>query len=654
MKDSAGRIIYVGKAKVLKSRVAQYFQSTDGKAHKAKALVEEIFSFDIMVTRTEVEALLLERTLIKHHKPRYNILLRDDKEYPYLRIDLNATWPRIEQCRRRKDDKATYLGPFGSAGQMRLLLDACHRIFPTVRCSEYEFANAKRPCNYYHMKMCLAPCTKDVARSEYLAMARDAVAFLGGENQSLLASLKARMAEAADTENYELAALLRDQLQAIIETSKSQVVVVKDSRAIDVIGISKVDTSAAVAVLTVRDGLLVGQDSFVLSTPLGEEPEILRSFILQYYESRSLPKLVYLPMEVENQDELRLALLFAHPDAAALTLLTPRPGTVADLLELAHRNAKYVLDDHSEKKHQHRQNLRILQENLGLTRFPLRMECIDISNTQGLGIVASNVCFVGGRPERSLYRHYNIKDYASGPDDFAAIEEVVRRRLARASRDQDLCDLLVIDGGKGQLSAALKAAAEFPQLAFDIIALAKAKERKGGKKFFHTRDREGRSFERVFKPGQDLALPLAPGTPEFRLLTQIRDEAHRFALSHHRRVRTKLSHHSSLLDIPGIGPKLRHKLLTEFGGMDGLTHATLEQLTAIKGLPTSSALALYAKLQGAHETDAEDRKAKDQDPAEGNSTKEHTSSGDQGDQGDQGDHGDQGDQGDQGEALPRP
>ena len=594
MKDAKGHIIYAGKAKSLKSRVSSYFGAKGQLHFKTLALVEEIYDFEVIITQTEVESLLLERTLIKHHKPKFNILLRDDKEYPYLRIGMNEEWPRIEKVRRRQDDGAVYLGPFGSAGQLKILLDATYRIFPLIRCSRHEFETVRRPCNYYHMKMCLGPCKLPVEKSVYRSMMEDAIAFLSGRNKEVVKNLKIKMGKAADDENFELAAVVRDQLQAFENVTEKQSVVVGDIEDTDVIGYAHNETRAAFHVLMVRDGFLIGGDGFVIHAPIEEGADAVETFLLQFYDARSVPADILVPMPLPAVEELRQALLASHPEAAKLAIKDPARGTRHDLIEMANKNARHRLDDELRLGERRRTELAVLQDKLKLKRFPRRMECIDISNIQGTAIVASNVCFVDGRPAKEFYRHYIVDDLrAAGPDDFGSIREIVRRRLERGVRDADLPDLLIIDGGRGQLSAALDSFKLFPDVSIDLVSLAKSKVEKDRRRFIDSSAPE-RSFERVFFPGIEMPTALATGTPEFRLLTQIRDEAHRFAITHHRKRRSKISHGSALEDIPGIGPALRQKLLTAFSGLDGLKRASLSDLTAVKGMRESSAIALFS------------------------------------------------------------
>jgi excinuclease ABC subunit C len=597
MKNSKGAIIYVGKAVGLKSRVGQYFGASSRHDYKTSKLVEHIADFDIIITKTGVEALLLERTLIKHHKPQFNILLRDDKEYPYLRVAMNDQWPRIEKVRRRKDDGAVYLGPFGSAGQLKKLLDAAYRIFPLIRCSRHEFANTKRPCNYFHMKMCLAPCTKPVEPAQYKAMISDALDFIRGNNKELVRGLRERMQAAAETENFELAAIYRDQLTAFESVTERQSVVVHEIDSADFIGFAKNELKVSLYLLQVRDGYLVSSDSFVLASPVQTEQEALTEFMIQYYDGRSLPREIALPFLPDDADHLKVALLESHPDHGGLTLRVPSRGSWGDLLDMAQKNAFHHLQDADQAEQKRRTELEVIREKLRLGKTPRRIECIDISNIQGTAIVASNVCFIDGRPARDQYRHYTIKTVVGAPDDFSSIHEVVDRRLRRAEEENDLPDLLVIDGGRGQLNAAAEAMAKHPAAQCELVSLAKSRveKKRGRAEFLNTGDVR-RTYERIFFPDRETPVSLAPGTPEFRLFTQIRDEAHRFAISHHRKRRAKISASSDLDAIPGIGPKLRAKIMETFGGLEGLRRASLDELRGVKGLRESAAIALHSFL----------------------------------------------------------
>ncbi len=596
MKSAAGKIIYVGKAKNLINRVRSYFIGVNQHPPKTRVLVQEISDFEIIITSTEVEALLLERTLIKHHAPCYNILLRDDKEYPFLRVNFQEDWPRVEIVRRQKSDGAYYIGPFGSSRSLRILLDTAHRIFPLIRCSRHQFSSVKRPCNYYHMKTCLGPCHIPTSRDDYVTLVKNALLFIQGKNSDLTALLKERMKEASSAQNYELAAMYRDQLKALDEISHSrQSAIVKNVKDADVLGLHQEESKTSFHILMVRDGRLIGSDSFVVDSLVQGEAEALSDFLLQYYESRSLPSELILSLSNETvegvnsvKETVRLILESLKTEKSKLPnieVIFPKRGPRLSLIEIAKKNAKYNLEESRRLETNKHIELELVQMALGLDRIPKKIECIDISNLQGTAIVASDVCFLDGKPAKDLYRHYVVKSVEGKPDDFASVREIVRRRFARAERDQDAPDLLVIDGGKGQLGAAMEAASEFQSLSIPIISLAKERG-----------DQEA-SSERVFFPNRDNPFALLPGSQEYRVLTHLRDEAHRFAISHHRKRRSRILHASELEEIPGIGPSLRAKLLDVFGGVDGLKRATLEQLLAVKGLRESSAIALYARFQ---------------------------------------------------------
>jgi excinuclease ABC subunit C len=606
MKNSKGNIIYVGKAVGLKSRVGQYLGSSSRLDFKTQHLVEEISDFEIIIVKTGAEALLLERTLIKHHKPKFNILLRDDKEYPYLRISMTEEWPRIERVRRRKEDGSIYLGPFASAGQLRKMLDATYRIFPLIRCSRHEFANTKRPCNYYHMKMCLAPCTKPVDKMQYKSMIEDAIDFLRGNNKDLVKALRGKMEKAAEDENFEFAAVYRDQLSAFESMTEKQSVVVHEIESADIIGFAKNEIKVSFYIMQIRDGYLVSSDTYVLRSPVQNEQEAMTEFLLQYYDGRSLPRVIALPFVLDDVDHLKIALLTSHPDHAGLTMRTPARGIWQDLMDMAEKNADHQLKDAAVEEERRRTELEVIREKLRLNKSPHRIECIDISNIQGTAIVASNVCFIDGKPARDKYRHYTIKTVVGAPDDFSSIHEVVDRRLRRAEEEHDLPDLLVIDGGRGQLNAALDAMALHPTVQVEIVSLAKSKvEKQRGRSEFMATGDVRHTFERIFFPDRESPISLAPGSPEYRLFTQIRDEAHRFAISHHRKKRAKISAGSDLDAIPGIGPKLRAKLLETFGSLDKLRLASLDELRKVKGLRESSAIALHSFLNSEIQTEGQ-------------------------------------------------
>lgn len=601
MKDAKGKVLYVGKAKDLKSRVASYFVDAKDHSPKTRKLVRQIVDFEVMLVQNEVEALLLERTLIKHHQPPYNILLRDDKEYPYVRIHFREDWPRLDVVRRRKDDGAEYFGPFTAPGSLRQGLDAIYRVFPLIRCSPWEFKNAKRVCNYYHMKLCMGPCVMPVPKEAYHAMLRDAMALLQGKNSEVLANLEQRMQQAASHEQYELAGQYRDQIRAISNLREKQSMVVAPGINTDVVGFARSDELVTLHVLMVREGKVMGGDSFTLRDGGAiDDNETLTHFLLQYYEGRDLPPRILIPFEIESLVDLAVAI---SKDSQQKTEIKPiKNYTKApwpSLSATAIKNAQYNLDESVRTHDRARASLEALQTTLGLDEIPRRIECIDISNLHGTAIVASDVCFIDGNPDKSQYRSYNIETVQGAPDDFASIFEVVKRRIERGVRDGNLPDLLVIDGGRGQLESALKALAEFPGLALKIVSLAKSRIEKTG-----STKQKGKvdislpkySFERVFKPGSDTPIPLVPGSPAFRILTRLRDEAHRFAITKHRAKRAKLSSLSPLEGIAGIGPKLRSSLLIQFGSLEEIAKAPLDELRKVRGISEDLAVRIHSEL----------------------------------------------------------
>lgn len=586
MKDKSCQVIYVGKAKRLKNRVRSYFQADSGLSPKTKALVSEIDDFSVIVVTSEVEALLLERNLIRHHKPKYNVLLRDDKEYPYVRVDLTTQWPRFSKVRRRKEDQATYLGPFPSPTSLQRTLEVMYKIFPLIRCSDYEFQHAKRPCNYYHMKRCLGPCSLPVDPNVYKQMIGDAILFLQNKNKKVTREIYKKMQLASDQENYEIAALYRDQLEALKTLEQDQQVVSKEVKEADVFGIYKHDSSLSVTILTIRKRQLIASDSFDFETKVQSVTEALQSIIMQYYSSREVAKLVLLPIAIGEQEILLKALSADH---AQITI--PKMGSKKKLIDLATRNAYQHYQEQLRNSKYLNTQLEILMKDLNLPRLPERMECIDISNFQETAIVASNVCFISGKPAKNHYRRYKISSVGEGSNDYAAISQVVDRRCQRAINEDDCPDLLIIDGGKGQLGAALEAKKNYPGLDFKIVGLAKSRVIKSGTTLdpVHT-------DERVFLPDRTDPLILEEGSSSYRLLTSIRDEAHRFAVKFHRKKRAEIRQSSTLEKISGVGPTLRKRLLLHFGSLAAIEQASLEDLKKVKGISQKLAETIQSAL----------------------------------------------------------
>lgn len=524
LKDKDQRVIYVGKAKNLRTRLRSYFQGKTAGA-KLQALTSECKDFDVIVTSNEIEALLLERTWIKQQKPKYNVLLRDDKDYPYLRVDWQEEWPRLEKVRKQKEDGAQYFGPYGR--HLNLLYALLYRMFPLIRCTRRQFELMQRPCNYYQMRMCLAPCVQAVPKQKYLKMLERVVAVIEGDAKAVKSSLQRAMRSAAKKQEYEEAASYRDQLKALEQTQQRQIAVLTTKLNADVFGLALRESQALIYLLMVREGCISAQDHFVLSCLLGDERQVLSEFLLQFYEHRQLPELVLLPASVDPALQEVLGGVITVPSADPSFDPSSNQNAEKELLALAQKNATQQL------QLQYRDieaELRAVQELLKLKKLPRIIECVDISNLQGTAIVAAIVCFVDGVPAKQRYRRYKVG--GDKPDDYASIKAVVQRRWRRAVRTNDAPDLLLIDGGKGQLQAARSVI----DAGADLVVVSIAKSRK-----IQTTTRAVASGERLYlaEAVKPIALPM--NSPAFRIIVQLRDEAHRFALSYHRQVRGRLS-----------------------------------------------------------------------------------------------------------------
>jgi excinuclease ABC subunit C len=532
MKTRSGVIVYVGKAKNLRNRVSSYFSSPlTSYPLKTQKLLETVADFEVLIVQTEVEALLLERTLIKHHQPFYNILLRDDKEYPYLKIDIQSLWPRLTKVRKRVDDDALYIGPFGHARELQTLLELTRTIFPLVRCSHYEFEHAKKPCHYFHMKKCLAPCTLPVDPQFYKNQINDVIQFLKGKNHIVLQSLQKKMQTASVEEKFEEAALLRDQVTALKNLTVKQSVIQSDVKDADVLGYHQDQDFCVILIIMLRDHRMISQDHWILEKKLDHSIEdILSEFLIQYYELTQAPPKIFVPFVLPNAKDMRTVI-------GTKSLCMPRGEAICNLGVVAQRNASFVFSEFQRQNFQNQSTLDSVQALLELQKRPLRIECMDISNFGNQATVASNVCFLNGKPSKENYRVMHIRTIEEKPDDFASLFEAVSRRLLRSrDKDQPMFDLLIIDGGLGQLQSALKAK-EFvlgDAPCGDIVSLAKSHVLNPGlsQEVIH-------SEERIFKSPYKPPIVLVSGSPESRILTWIRDEAHRFALKHHRIKRSK-------------------------------------------------------------------------------------------------------------------
>ncbi len=591
MRDARGKVIYVGKAAVLKNRVRSYFHVPSGLSEKTRRLVREIADLEVIQTATEAEAFLLEDALIKKYQPRFNIRLRDDKRYPYLKITAEP-FPRVMIVRRRTRDGARYFGPYTNAKAMRATLKLAQKLFPIRTCNlALPLKNPRRPCLNYHIGRCLAPCAGLVSQEEYGRAVDGAAMLFEGRISGLVQSLRARMREAADREQFELAARLRDQILALNRALERQSVALSDTVDRDVIGIAIDGERACAQVFFVRGGRLSGREAFHLRAPgTPTEAEVLSAFLSQYYAAAAVvPKEVLLP--VEPDDAAEIADWLSSLRGNKVWLKSPQRGEKRRLVELACENARYSLKREGASAalvgEEASDALAELAEILSLSAFPQRIEAFDISNTQGGEATGSMVVFEDGRPRRDAYRRFKVH-LAGKPDDYAMMGEVLRRRFRRGLAElhdptvshgkfSEFPDLLLIDGGKGQLAVALSVLEELELDGIEAIGLAK-------------------KHEEIYRPGEPDPLRLPPESKALLLLRHIRDEAHRFAITYHRKLRGKRSLASVLDEIPGVGPKRRKALIKAFGSLEKLKQASVDEIAALPEIPKSLAELIAQRL----------------------------------------------------------
>jgi len=560
-KDKAGDVLYIGKAAVLADRVRSYFLKSADHSPKTSLLVSQIADLETMVTRSELEALILESNLVKRHKPRFNVVLRDDKQYPYLRLPVKENFPRLSIVRRVRKDGALYYGPYTPAGALRETLKVIKRVFPLATCTIDINGKAERPCIEFEIKRCMAPCTGNQSQEDYHQIVRQVRQFLEGHDRELLDELRGRMEAAAEHEEFEEAARLRDRIFKIERTLERQRITQTASVDQDVIGIARQGSAVDLQLLFVRGGLLIGRkDFFWPQSADATDEELVRSAVEQFYNKEGQPpRELLIPVDIPDAD--LLARWLSSKRGETVRVLAPERGTKHQLLLLAEENAAAALDDHVRNEELDRQASEDLQRLLRLKTAPRRIEGFDISNTMGDQSVASMVVWEDGRMNKSDYRRFKINT-VKGANDFASIYEVVTRRYG-AMEDLARPDLVLIDGGLGQLASAIAALKEVGQSDLAIIGLAKAK---------------GEKDERIFLPGRKNPIVLRANAPATHLLQRIRDEAHRFAITFHRKLRGKTLVSSQLDQIIGVGSITRTKLLKQFGSLANLTQASEEAL----------------------------------------------------------------------------
>lgn len=588
MRDEEQGVIYVGKAKDLRARLRTYFGGGDGR-FQIEYLLQRVASFETVVTQTEEQAFLLERDLISKHKPRYNIRLKDDKAYLSIRIDEAAEWPRLETVRRPENDGATYYGPYAFSSELRNVLEVVKKVIPLRSCADSVLHNRQRPCLEHQIKRCCAPCCLPVDRDQYRELLRQAVAILQGKTKGVIELLSAKMEQASEGLRFEEAAAWRDRIETLANFQAGHSLVTFRGENRDVFGICREATQAAVCVLLVRNGRISETKSFTLDDVRVADDELLEATIQQFYEGgREIPAEVLLPRELENGTLLEAGL--ASRKGGKVSLLCPQRGSKARLVSMAELNARHAFEN-SRTREAHWEGVsQALAELVGLRQLPRRVECVDISNFQGSDTVGAIVAFFDGIADKTAYRRYKLSPDGK-PNDFESIYEVVTRRLRRGVAEGDLPDLLVIDGGAGQLSMALQAREELG-LSLDIVALAKM--RTEGEALSQTIDRKP---ERLFVPGRSDSIPLAEGDQVTRFLVRLRDEVHRFVITFHRDTRSRRVFRSVLDTVSGISPESRNRLLRHFKTVGAIAEAQPDEVAKVGRMSVALARKTISKLQ---------------------------------------------------------
>ena len=568
MKNLQGHILYVGKAKNLRKRVSSYQRVNTKVSPKTVLLLEKVAAIETILTITEKEAFILEASLIKKHRPRFNIELKDDKSYPRIKVTLNEEWPRVFMTRRRIKDGSRYFGPYSSSGAMRNTLRIINRLFPLRRCKGKHIKKRVRPCLNYQMGRCLAPCSGKVEKELYRQMVNNVLMILEGKNRQLRAHLETEMQRASEALEFEKAALVRDQLQALAKTLEKQVVVSNLDRDQDVIGYVREGVGVGIVVMNVRQGMVGGQQVFFLLDPVGDDSEVLGEVLRQYYtREEPVPDELLLPFRL--QDHVSLVEWLGEIRSKDVRLRMPKRGTGLKLLHMAAENARQV---HTEQENRERSWLELasnLQMKLLLSTLPARVECLDISNIGGKQPVGSLVCFLDGEKAQKEYRHYSISG-AHEPDDYRMMAEVLTRRFTTSDKQGILPDLLVIDGGKGHLNVARNVLREKGlEEQVELVSIAKDKENKSDK---------------IYRPGRKNPVSLARHSPVLFFLMQVRDESHRFGISLHRRLRHKSALTSELDEVPGIGPYRKKMLLKIMGSPAKVKQATRAEIAKVPGI----------------------------------------------------------------------
>ena len=585
MKSKKGKILYVGKAKDLKKRLSSYFVKKDQPDPKTAALLELVADFDTVITQSDQEAFILESNLIKEYAPKYNVILKDGKNYPLLRIDMNEDYPAIQRVRRIEQDGALYFGPYSSSRSVNQTLKQIQKIFRLRKCKNAQFRNRSRPCLNFQIKACLGLCCNAVEPEAYKQRVRDAILFLKGRSSEVVKKLKQEMAGHAGTQAFEKAAKVRDTIFAIERVMERQVVVCPDQRDRDIMGLAWKRGRAVVTVMMVRSGRLIDTAHYPLDMGFKEADEILAAFVDQYYEKTSqVPEEILVSRTLENQEgeAERLSRLRGR----RVQVHTPVRGEKKHLAEMADVNAGKELEKLMAREEEAQASLVMLKNLVGMDRLPERIECFDNSNIQGQDPVAAMVVFTGGRPDKGAYRKYIIRDIEE-QDDYAYMTQVLSRRFSRSEEEMPFPDLLVVDGGKGQLGMAVAVVRDLGlEDRFILAGLAKRDKAKGEK------------FDKIYLPGRSNPLNTAQSAKALFLLEQVRDEAHRFAITFQRSRREKRGKTSALDAVPGIGPQKRKLLLREFKSLKNIRSQTVESLCRIPGITEDLAGRILETLVG--------------------------------------------------------
>ena len=571
-------VLYVGKARDLRKRLAQYAHYSGSAHSKTAVMLSHVRRVETILTTTEKEALILEASLIKKYRPRYNVILRDDKNYPLIKVTTREEWPRVVVTRKRIRDGNRYFGPFSSSSGMRTTLKLLYSMFPLRRCKTMH--QRSRPCLNYQMGRCLAPCTDQVDQESYREMVGEVLLLLEGKNKTIIGRLTGKMKIAAGNLDFEQAALLRDQIAGLERTLEHQVVAADHALDQDVFGLARHGASVGVALLFIRAGLISGSQSFFIADPLGNDGRILSETIMQYYSARRQPpRELLLPIAIE--DEPLVTEQLRELREGPVTLRVPQRGKRMQLMQMAATNAQQVFSEQAKKQKAWEILSRTLQHKLRLQNIPSHIECLDISNLSGKQAVGSLICFFEGDPEKSRYRHYRISG-KDEPDDYAMMREVLERRMETGLEKNNLPDMLLLDGGKGQLNIGIEVLSRFELLnQIDLVAIAKEKQEEG---------------EKLFRPGRKNPILLPSHAPALLYLMRVRDESHRFGITFHRSLRNTNTLRSPLDTITGIGPKRKKDLLKTMGSYKRILAADIDELAKVPGIGPALALTIHNQL----------------------------------------------------------